>query len=194
MGLCIGAAVLPVLTFQPVSSLPHCPPIFCRGVEVLIDGAHALGMLPLDLEALGADWFVGNCHKASLLCWCCIAVAEMLACAPQVQTRACTPGPPLPQWLCAPRGSAFLHVPQRHQAGVRPLIVSHGYGSGFVSEFIWDGCRDYAPLLAVSAALRAWRSLGPDAARAYQRRLLQQAVDVLVAAWGTGAPICALLP
>lgn len=70
-----------------------------------MDGAHALGMLPLDLEALGADYWVSNCHK----------------------------------WLCAPRGSAFLWVHPRHKARVRPLIVSHGYGSGFTSEFLWDG-------------------------------------------------------
>lgn len=90
------------------------------------------------------------------------------------------------QWLSAPRGSAFLHVHQRHQAHVRPLIISHGWGAGFVSEFIWDGCRDYAPLLAVSAALRAWRALGPARVRAYQRDLLQQAVAHLCGAWGTG--------
>ena len=37
-----------------------------RGVPVLVDAAHAPGMLPIDLATLGVDWYTANLHK-----WAC---------------------------------------------------------------------------------------------------------------------------
>ncbi|KAG1675643.1 hypothetical protein FOA52_002352 [Chlamydomonas sp. UWO 241] len=91
------------------------------------------------------------------------------------------------KWLAGPRGSAFLWVAPAQQARVRPLVVSHGSGCGFVSDFIWDGCRDYAPYLGLSSALRMWDALGRARCRAYCSALLADALAALSAAWGGGA-------
>ena len=34
-----------------------------RNIPVLVDGAHAPGMLPVTLDELDATWYAGNCHK-----------------------------------------------------------------------------------------------------------------------------------
>jgi isopenicillin-N epimerase len=48
----------------PAASLVH--ELRRRGVLSLIDGAHAPGMVDVDLRALDADFWTGNFHK-----WCC---------------------------------------------------------------------------------------------------------------------------
>lgn len=81
-----------------------------RGIEVLIDGAHALGMLPLDLQQLGADYFVTNCHKVSAVS--CTPGAAGLA--PGIPAQQAYTMPPIP--LTRPAG----RTPARPAVAVRP--------------------------------------------------------------------------
>ncbi|HVY16483.1 MAG TPA: aminotransferase class V-fold PLP-dependent enzyme [Rhodopila sp.] len=126
------------------------------GAKVLIDGAHAPGQIDLSLTDIGADWYVGNCHK----------------------------------WLCAPKGCAFLHA--RDQAALHPVVISHGYGQGFLAEFDWTGTTDFSRFLAVEEAIAHHRRLGGPALRARNRSLAAEAAERLARRLGTrtgGGPV-----
>jgi isopenicillin-N epimerase len=65
------------------------------------------------------------------------------------------------KWFCCPRGAAFLYVRnQKLRESLRSRIVSHGFGSGLVSQFIWDGARDYSSCLAILTCLNYWNYQG----------------------------------
>lgn len=62
-----------------------------RGVLVLVDGAHVPGNIPLDIAALGVDWYTANLHKWAWTPRSC----GVLWCAPEHQA---TLHPPVVSW------------------------------------------------------------------------------------------------
>jgi isopenicillin-N epimerase len=124
-----------------------------EGLITVVDGAHAPAHVPLDLEALGADFYAGNCHK----------------------------------WLCAPKGSGFLHVRPEHQARVDGAIVSWGHRepATFLSRTEEQGTRDESAYLSVPAAIAFQHEYDWDAVRAQCVELCRAARRELCAALGT---------
>lgn len=87
-----------------------------RGIATLIDGAHAPGQLDLDVSALGATYYVGNCHK-----WMCapkasgfIAAAEGAATVPVITSHGASPEYGPPNRLHAELDWAGTHDPAVH--------------------------------------------------------------------------------
>lgn len=90
------------------------------------------------------------------------------------------------KWLCSARGLGMLYAAPQHTSIIHSPVVSHGHGSGFTSELVWDGNRDKSAALALPGLLDWWKAQGGlEAARQYCRSTLASAVASLCAAWGT---------
>jgi isopenicillin-N epimerase len=96
------------------------------GILTVIDGAHALGQIPIDLTALGADFYTGNCHK-----WLC--------------------APKGAAFLYARREVQSLLEPLVVSWGWRSETPGP---SRFIDEQQWQGTRDIAAYLSVPAAIQ----------------------------------------
>jgi isopenicillin-N epimerase len=91
-----------------------------RGIQVIVDGAHAPGQIPLDVTAIGATWYAGNCHK-----WLCsprgsgfLALADRAPWRPVVTSHGASAeyGPPNRlhaelDWTGTHDPAAYLAVP-----------------------------------------------------------------------------------
>jgi isopenicillin-N epimerase len=96
-----------------------------RGLEVLIDAAHGPGLIPLDLELLGADYVTGNCHK-----WLCTPKGSGF-----LHVRADR------RSLIRP-----LTISHGYSASADP-------SERFRQEFDWQGTQDPTPWLCIPSAI-----------------------------------------
>lgn len=122
----------------PVAEL--CAKARARGLPTLIDGAHAPGQLDLDLAAVGADVYAGNCHK-----WLCAPKgAAFLHVRPAWQARL---DATVVSWGYLAEGG------QGGAGGGHTGFDAYTGRTTLERRLQWQGTRDIAAFLAVPAAI-----------------------------------------
>jgi isopenicillin-N epimerase len=135
-----------------------------RGVESLVDGAHGPGMVPLDLDGLGAAYYTGNGHK-----WLCGAKGSAF-----LHVRR-------------DRQSAIRPLVISHGAN-----SSRRDRSPFRLAFDWTGTSDPTAFLVLPEAIDFMAGSHPDGwpgVMAANRALCRAARDVLCQALSVEPPV-----
>ena len=122
-----------------------------EGVQVCVDGPHAVAQLPLNLDQIPCDYYCASCHK-----WLCAPFGTgFLYSAAEHQARL---GPLTLSWGQLP-----------------PDEVSH-----WSDEFLWSGTRDPSGYLAIPAAIDFMESVGLENFQQQGHALAQYARQQLV--------------
>ncbi len=147
----------------PIAEL--CAAARARGILTLIDGAHAPGQIALDLDTIGADFYVGNCHK-----WLCAPKgAGFLRARPEHHALL---DALVTSWGYA--AGTGGHAGFDAYLGSTPLE----------RRMQWQGTRDIASWLAVPAAIDFQAQHDWPAVRARSHALARRAHDTLIARHG----------